>query len=399
MKNLIHESNEVPIIDTYDVIVVGGGIAAVGAALAARRQGCSVLIIEKSVMLGGLATLGFIAYYLPLCDGNGKKVSGGIAEELLHLSIKYGYGDLDPQWETDTISDPKKRYMTKFSPPEFIYAMDELVLSEKIDVLFDTVFCKPVIENGVCQAIIVENKSGRTAYKAKMFIDSTGDGDLLARAGADFVEEENYLAYWYYCTNLEAMEKAVAAGSVKKGVLLRERGMFRKDGTYNMGEREYKGTDAKDVTRFIFNGRKIMKEQIDKNQSENGSLIAIPGMAQFRRTRSITGLHRLTEEDAMKPFDDSIGVTGHWLKPGIVYEIPYRILVNHTIGNVFASGRAVSAGGDAWEAVRVIPPAVITGQAAGTAAAIAIRKQCKTTEVSISELQAELKKADVILHY
>src|SRR5512145_2221418 len=93
------ESNQIPIAGKYDVIVAGGGIAGVAAALAARRSGCRVLLIEKSVMLGGLATLGFIAYYLPLCDGRGKKVSGGIAEELLHLSIKYGYGDLPPEWK------------------------------------------------------------------------------------------------------------------------------------------------------------------------------------------------------------------------------------------------------------------------------------------------------------
>ena len=88
----INETNEVPIVAEYDIIVVGGGIAAMGAALGARRNGLKVLVIEKSVVLGGLATLGFIAYYLPLCDGKGKKVTGGIAEELLHLSIKYGYG-------------------------------------------------------------------------------------------------------------------------------------------------------------------------------------------------------------------------------------------------------------------------------------------------------------------
>ena len=86
----LNESNRVPVAGSYDVIVVGGGIAGVGAALAARRSGCRVLLVEKSIMLGGLATLGFIAIYLPLCDGRGKKVTGGIAEELLHLSIKYG---------------------------------------------------------------------------------------------------------------------------------------------------------------------------------------------------------------------------------------------------------------------------------------------------------------------
>ena len=108
--DFVNETNEVPIAGKYDVIVVGGGIAGVGAALGARRNGCKVLMIEKSVMLGGLATLGFIAYYLPLCDGYGKKVTGGIAEELLYLSIKYGYNNLAPEWKDGTGVGTKKRY-------------------------------------------------------------------------------------------------------------------------------------------------------------------------------------------------------------------------------------------------------------------------------------------------
>jgi hypothetical protein len=166
-----------------------------------------------------------------------------------------------------------------------------------------------------------------------------------------------------------------------------------------MGEKEYKGSDPEHITRFVLNGRKILKEQIEKNQKEQGSLLALPGMAQYRRTRSVTGLYRLSEMDALKSFDDSIGCTGHWMKSGIVYEIPYRTLVTEKYPNIFAVGRAISASGDAWEAVRVIPPAVLTGQAAGTAAAMAIAKKCPATEVPIEELQASLEKADVILHY
>lgn len=393
------ETYQVPVVGDYDVIVIGGGMAAVGAALAARRNGCRVLVIEKSVVLGGLATLGFIAYYLPLCDGRGQKVTGGIAEELLHLSIKYGYGDLAPEWQKGVNSGAQKRYTTIFSPPEFIYALDELMMAEKIDLLFDTLFCRPIVKQNICQAVVVENKAGRSAYRAKMFIDASGDADLLYRAGAHCVEEKNYLAYWFYNTNLKKMQEAVDSGDVKKGISLEWRGSFRKDGSYTMGEREYKVGNAAHVTRFVLNGRKILKEEIEKNQQENGSLIALPGMAQFRRSRSVTGLYRLRERDALKFFDDSIGCTGHWLKPGIVYEIPYRTLVNKTFVNIFAVGRAISAAGDAWEAVRVIPPAVLTGQAAGTAAAMAIKKKCPVAEISVGELQRTLEKADVIIHY
>ena len=167
------------------MIVVGGGIAGVAAAVAGRRNGCSVLLIEKSVVLGGLATLGFIAEYLPLCDGRGTKVTAGIAEELLHLSIKYGYGTLPPEWRDGRGVGTTKRYRTFFSPPEFIYALDELMADEGVDLLFDTVFSRPVMEGGRCEAIIVENKSGRTASPQRctwmpqvMPISSSGQAGL-----------------------------------------------------------------------------------------------------------------------------------------------------------------------------------------------------------------------------
>jgi len=397
--DFIKETNKVPIIGKYDVIIVGGGIAGVGAALAARRHGHKVLIIEKSVMLGGLATLGFIAYYLPLCDGRGKKVTGGIAEELLYLSIKYGYNTLAPEWRDGKGIGAKKRYTSIFSPPEFVYAMDELMMAEGIDLLFDTVFCSPVMKGNTCKAVIVENKTGRGAYTAKMFVDASGDADLIYRAGAKCVEEKNYIAFWFYNTNLKKMQRAVEKSDVMKGISLEWRGRFLKDGTYTLGEKEYKGTNANDITRFILNGRIILKKEIAKNRRSNGSLLALPGMAQYRRTRRLQGIYRLKDKDALRSFDDSIGCTGHWLKPGIVYEIPYRTLVTKDFPNIFASGRAISASGDAWEATRVIPPAVLTGQAAGTAAALAIKKKCPATAVPIGDLQKELESTGVILHY
>ena len=395
----IKETNEVPLAGKYDVIVVGGGIAGVGAALAASRNGCKVLLIEKSVMLGGLATLGFIAIYLPLCDGRGRKVTGGIAEELLHLSIKYGYDSLAPEWKDGNGTGTKKRYMTIFSPPEFIYALDELILSEGIDLLFDTVFCKPVMKGDTCRAIIVENKSGRTAYEAGMFVDASGDADLFFRAGAKCVEEKNYLAYWFYSTSLERMKKAVKEKNVKHGISLEWRGSFHKDGTYTLGEKEYKGTNAKDITRFVLHGRKVLQKEIIKNRKEGGSLLALPGMPQFRRTRRVSGIYRLKDADTFKNFHDSIGCTGHWLKPGIVYEIPYRSLIVGGFPNIFAVGRIISASRDAWEATRVIPPAVLTGQAAGTAAALAVQKGYTATEMPIDHLQKNLHDSGVILHY
>jgi hypothetical protein len=318
---------------------------------------------------------------------------------LLHLSIKYGYDDLAAGWRDGKGAGAKKRYSTIFSPPEFIYALDELMATEGVDLLFDTVFCKPVMDGNTCRAVVVENKSGRGAYEAKTFIDASGDSDLLFRAGAGCVEEKNYLAYWFYRTDLKMMRKAVESRKLKDAISLEWRGSFRQDGSYTHGQKEYRGTSGKEVTRFILEGRKVLKEEIERNREEKGGVIALPGMAQFRRTRRIKGLHLLKETDALKHFDDSIGCIGHWMKPGIVYEIPYRALVSKDISNVLASGRLISAAGDAWEATRVIPPAALTGEAAGTAAALAVKKKCRVAEVPLADLQKRLQKSGVLLHY
>lgn len=123
-ENII-ETNTLLIKATYDVIVIGGGIAGVSAAIAASRANSRVLIIEKSIMLGGLATI-FVNIYLPLCDGKGTKVCSSICEELFFDSIKYGYNTLPNEWDGGELTrDSDRRYMSIFSPYDFVLALDE----------------------------------------------------------------------------------------------------------------------------------------------------------------------------------------------------------------------------------------------------------------------------------
>ena len=82
--------SSIPVAGKYDVIVAGAGVAGITAAVAARRLGKSVLILEKSMELGGLATLGQINYHVPMCNGRGKRIIKGMMDELIALSVKYG---------------------------------------------------------------------------------------------------------------------------------------------------------------------------------------------------------------------------------------------------------------------------------------------------------------------
>ncbi len=400
-KAIYKEINEIPVANiTYDVIVVGAGIAGVSAALSAARKSCKVLLIEKSVMPGGLATLGLIAIYLPLCDGNGQKVIGGISEELLLASVKYGYDTLPKEWihDTNSTKKTKKRYQTQFSPPEFIIAMEEKLAEAGVDILYDTVFSNVIIEDKRCTGIIVENKSGRTAYKCKTVVDASGDSDVFFKAGAKCEQQDNWLSYWWYETNLNAMKRANETGDIKHGIILKTSGCDNAGKGNPEGMRKFKGTEGKEVSEFIIKGREMLLERLKKRDRKKESFLTFPGMAQFRTTRRISGMYTLTEKDKGVRFEDSVGCAGDWREPGPIYEIPYSALISEKIENIIAAGRNISSSGDAWEVTRVIPVAAMTGEAAGVAAFLAINNSCALNDINVDEIQSILRENGLMIH-
>lgn len=405
MRDRIVEKLEVPVVGRYDVIVAGGGIAGVAAALAARRAGMRVLIIEKSVMFGGLATLGLIAHYLPLCDGHGRKVIGGIAEELLKLSVKYGYGRVPEAWSSGT--DPgegAERYAVKYCGHTFALALDELIEAEGIDVVLDTVFCRPVMQRGRCQALVVENKSGRAAYRSEVVVDATGDADVMAGAGAEIVEGENRLSIWYYATSLERMAAGAGSGRLEDGVELAVHGKVLGSGgeeSPEAGETEvYRGIGVEQVTAMVMAGRRLLRSQSPYMRADRSAcVLTLPGMPQFRKTRRIRGTDEMKPGSAFEAQPSSVGCVCDWRAAGPVFEVPYGSLIAPGIANVLTAGRSVAAEGDMWELMRVIPPAALTGQAAGSAAAIAVENKTPVDRVPIAVLQERLVSDGVIVHW
>ena len=97
MKHL-EVTQQIPVCGEYDVIVAGGGLAGAAAAVSAARAGLSVLLLEKTVALGGLATIGLINFFVPMCNGRGRQIIRDMAEELLQLSVSCGYDTLPPEW-------------------------------------------------------------------------------------------------------------------------------------------------------------------------------------------------------------------------------------------------------------------------------------------------------------
>lgn len=394
----------------FDVLVVGGGVAGVAAALEAARAGMRTVLVEKAILLGGLATSGLINIYLPLCDGMGRQVIYGLAEELFHLSIRYGPGDVPAGWPDGAVAARADRYLTVFSPASFALALDEVLVKAGVELWLDTLFCQPVVEGNRVAGIEVENKSGRSVLRAHCIIDATGDADVACRAGAPCAEADNWLSLWAIEASLEAAERAVSAArstvplqEVPLGGVRMGAGAAGENAVPGMPR--FCGTDAAQVTRFALEGRRLLRERYAQLHALGGKAdrhscfpVALPGMAQFRTTRRIVGQETLSDGQHDRHVETSIGLAPDWRKAGPVWEIPYGTLVPQRVTGLLTAGRCISSEGDAWEVTRVIPVAALTGQVAGLAAALAVQKHTTPDQLDAGEIQQRVGKKGMPWH-
>ncbi len=201
----------------YDVIIVGGGVAGVAAAVAAARNGAKTLLMEKTVILGGLATIGLISWYEPLCDGEGKQMVTGIAEELIKLSVKYGFESLPEKWGGKGKHEARgERYATFFSPNIFALAMLEYLEENGVSLRLDTLATYPDVEDGICKGILVETVGGREYFPVKMVVDATGDACICHRAGVPTELGDNYFSYLTHEIDREGAKKLAETGYFRK---------------------------------------------------------------------------------------------------------------------------------------------------------------------------------------
>lgn len=381
----------------YDVTVVGGGIAGVAAALASARRGKKTALIEKTVLLGGLATSGLVYVYLPLCDGNGTQVTFGICQELIRLSLKYGPGDIPANWNSEKNAAEANRYRCIFSPAAFMLALDEVLEEANVEIWLDTLACGAEVDSDErVTGIYVENKSGRGLIEAECFIDASGDGEVARRAGVAFETGQNYLSMWALQYN-EKLQKRDLSENIQMFI----------DGCPPYGHpgmRSRNGLDGREVSEFILEGRKLLREHYQKEyasgNADRNSLypLKLPAMAQFRKIVAIKGRKTLHDNQHTTYFEDSIGLIADWRQPGSVWEIPYGTLVPRKVKGLLAAGRCISSFGDAWEVTRTIPAAALTGEVAGAAAALSIDHATTPDLLDFKIVQAQLKKAGFPLH-
>lgn len=385
----------------YDVIVAGGGLAGIAASVSARRMGKRVLLIEKTISLGGLATIGLINLFVPMCNGRGKLIVKGMCQEFLQLAVKYGYNTIPDEWKNGEPKDPTNvRYVSRFSAPIFSLALTELVQSEGVDLLLDTVVSMPVMNGNYCEGLTVENKSGREYYTAKVIVDTTGDGDVLYRAGVPMVQGGNYYTYYGFESNMQTCEEALNKKDISKLVKFAHGGRATLYGEHHPeGMKRYTGTDVEDVTEFVVKNQLEALNNLKATNPMTRDLVTMPTMAQYRTTRHIDGDYTLTTDDEYRHFEDSVGAICDFDRRDYLFEVPYRTMIKRGFDNLITAGRTASGEGYGWDVLRVIPPAIITGQAAGIASALSIDSGTPIHNVDITQLQAVLSSQDVLIHF
>ena len=350
----------------YDVCVCGGGIAGVAAALAAARNGAKTCLLEKEYALGGLATLGLIVIYLPLDDGDGQLMSTGIAEELLKLSFKYApVKRLPEEWTRPASVEERagKRYQTEYSPAAMILACEELLLKEGVTLYYDARITGVNAESGKVRSVTVAGKRGAEVFRAKTFIDCTGDADICYFAGEKTLDDPtNVRTGWHFTYD---------------GANLKLRGLTDPlKGEIPEGSRRYCGTTLEDISANVIDGRKFILDNLKKiHETEPDAYpFLIPAFHGLRMTRRLkTEGTEFTEKLHERVwFEDSIGMIGNWTAKHERYSIPYSSIKGSVNDNLYVAGRASAAEKSGWNLTRVIPSCAVTGEAAGTAAAMQV---------------------------
>lgn len=385
----------------YDVIVCGGGVAGVAAAVSAAKRGRSTLLLEKSNILGGLATLGLINLFVPMCNGRGKQIIFGLAEKWTRKSALYGYDTIAEPWKNGEPKEPTEaRYCQRYSPYIFALQLAEEITEAGVDILYDCIACDPVMEGSRCLGVITESKEGASYYPCGVLIDVTGDCDVLRRGGVPCVGGSNFFTYIAKLISLDTCQKAVETGNIRNAF-----GSITGGGINLFGDGQpadvprWSGLSAEEVTDYLLRNQKLMLEKLKATDRNSRDIAMLPLMPQFRTTCRIQGDYALRVGDAYRHFEDSVCAINDFEHRDHLFEVPLRTLCRKDYPNMITAGRSASGIGYGWDLLRVIPPAILTGQAAAEAACLSLESGKGVAQVDIPTLQGRLEKENVMIHF
>jgi hypothetical protein len=411
-KTVYENARETNIFAEADVVVVGGGPAGVAAAIAAAREGADTILMERYGCLGGMATGGLVLMI-------NQHPAGQCQEWLDRLNKVNGAHDLSKTKEPGML-----RHAVMVDPELLKCILNGMALDAGVKQLLHSWSTAAIVENNTIKGVIFESKSGRQAVMGKVIIDATGDGDIFAFAGAEFDAslDKGYrssdLAMVFRIGGVDFDKFAdFRTGQPEKWEILRSEAFKlagfplvpvaaqRKDvfwvNSFIPGKSCLK---VEDLTQVEVTVRKAMipvysyyKENLPG--FENSYIYDSESQTGTRGSRRLIGEYVLTGEEARsgKKFDDTVlifpqGVPLTWpvsSEPKNV-GMPYRCLVPVKLEGLLAAGRCFSSDQAANTMFNVIPHCIQMGQAAGAAAALAVKNKVLPRKVDIKSLQKRL---------
>ena len=389
---VIQPQRQLPLLTETDVLIVGGGSAGIVAAIAARRAGAKVTVVERYGHFGGLWTGGLVLTILGHIAIGPKQVCQGIGEEIMRRLDKMDGAIINRSPGSNPIVDAEA----------VKYLMVEMIEEAKVQVFLHCWGVEVVMrDNSICGAVF-ESKSGRQAILAKVIIDATGDGDIFAAAGAQFEHRSHNVGLASRIGNLDRVDKTKTTDTEKPkrlGSVTPVRGV----NWVNLTGPEVDGLDLATLTRMEMNHRKYIWNKMQNIRNTPGYekvyLMETAPQLGVRITRILNGLKTVKVDDLKNSIrhTDVIGVGGASNAEHVEWQIPYGALIPQNVENIIASGRCISCDLRMADLVRLIPNCFVTGHAAGVAAAVAVRDRCKPRNADITEIQKILRQQEAYL--
>ncbi|MFO1400613.1 MAG: FAD-dependent oxidoreductase [Steroidobacteraceae bacterium] len=428
------------VVDEADVLVVGGGPAGIGAALAAARSGARTILVERYGHLGGMATGGLVILLPHLSDGSTHQDIMGISQEWIDRLDRVGGAIHPDRAEIGSSSAASiERWRHYFScvvndhirqsvyvDPELLKCvLNDMIEEAGVRLYLHSWGCRAVTEGGTVRGVVFESKEGRQAILGKVTIDGTGDGDVMATAGAAFeggydVEDRSaMLAVVFRLGNVDfrafsawrdahaeewkaVQERIFALGNFRLAPFPTPRNDVMWVNNWVPGR---SCLDVGDLTWTELNVRKAMRGTqaiLGKDVPGFRDCFILDTASQLgtRGSRRLAGEHRLTlkEVSEAQAFDDVIALLPSLRPSGRNrIQVPYRSLVPREVEGLLVAGRCFSSDAPANNLTNLIPHCIATGQAAGTAAALALDAGVRLRDVQVARLQQELRRQGVPL--